>query len=54
MFATADYKINMTKAFGDESDKLLLRLLVNIQKYLTALWSVEHIHHALYSQGMVR
>jgi len=27
--------------------KLLLRLLVNIQKYLTALWSVEHIHHAL-------
>lgn len=27
--------------------KLLLRLLVNIQKYLSARWSVEHIHHAL-------
>lgn len=32
---------------GDETVKLLLRLLVNIQKYLSALWSVEHIHHAL-------
>lgn len=28
-------------------DPLLLRLLVNMQKYLTAKFSVEHIHHAL-------
>lgn len=27
--------------------QLLLRLLVNLQKYLSARWSVEHIHHAL-------
>lgn len=30
-----------------EETKLLLRLLVNINKYISALWSVEHIHHAL-------
>lgn len=27
--------------------KLLLRLLVNLNKYLSALWTVEHIHHCL-------
>lgn len=31
----------------DPNIKLLLRLLVNLQKYLTAAWSFEHIHHAL-------
>lgn len=31
----------------DPSIPLLLRLLVNIQKYLSAKLSVEHIHHAL-------
>lgn len=31
----------------DKKQQLLLRLLVNMQKYLTALWSVQHIHHAL-------
>jgi len=31
----------------DDNSKLLLRLLVNMMKYLTALWSVKHIHHAL-------
>lgn len=30
-----------------EENKLLLRLLANINKTLTALWSVEHIHHSL-------
>lgn len=30
-----------------EEDKLLLRLLANLNKYLSALWSVEHIHHSL-------
>lgn len=30
-----------------KEDKLLLRLLVNMLKYLTARYSVEHIHHAL-------
>lgn len=31
----------------DEEMKLLLRLLANLNKYLSALWSVEHIHHAI-------
>lgn len=31
----------------DKSIPYLLRLLANMQKYQTALWSVEHIHHAL-------
>ena len=26
---------------------LLLRLLVNLNKYITALWTVDHIHHAI-------
>ncbi|MBN9376879.1 MAG: hypothetical protein BGO14_01770 [Chlamydiales bacterium 38-26] len=30
-----------------EKTKLLLRLLANLNKYLSALWSVEHIHHSL-------
>lgn len=30
-----------------EKNKLLLRLLANLNKYLSSLWSVEHIHHAL-------
>ncbi|NGX58487.1 MAG: putative acyl-CoA dehydrogenase AidB [Chlamydiae bacterium] len=34
------------KIEGDEA-KLLLRLLANLNKYLTALWAVEHIHHSL-------
>lgn len=40
-----------TASFEDEKEseekKLLLRLLANLNKYLSALWSVEHIHHAL-------
>lgn len=31
----------------DEQSQLLLRLLINILKYLTAKWSIDHIHHAL-------
>ena len=31
----------------DHHSKLLLRLLVNLQKYFTARFSVEHIHHAI-------
>lgn len=34
------------KLAGDDN-KLLLRLLVNMLKYISALWSVEHVHHAL-------
>lgn len=30
-----------------QGTQLLLRLLANLNKYLSALWSVEHIHHAL-------
>lgn len=32
---------------SEAHDKLLLRLLANLNKYLSALWSVEHIHHAI-------
>lgn len=32
---------------SDEKTKLLLRLLANLNKHISALWSVEHIHHAL-------
>ena len=35
------------QAHADPNMKLLLRLLVNFQKYLTAFWSVQHIHHSL-------
>lgn len=31
----------------DDPTKLLLRLLANLNKYLSALWTVEHIHHSL-------
>lgn len=31
----------------DKNLTLLLRLLANLQKYLSARWSVDHIHHAL-------
>lgn len=31
----------------DAEEKMLLRLLANLNKYLSALWTVEHIHHCL-------
>lgn len=31
----------------DEKSVLLLRLRANLCKYITALWAVEHIHHAI-------
>lgn len=31
----------------DNNKKLLLRLLVNMLKYISALWSVKHIHYAI-------
>ena len=47
-FATAKLQdqLDIGEISGN-NEKLLLRLLVNMQKYLTALWSVEHIHHAV-------
>jgi len=48
IFATIKWQDACDKnASADQTTKLLLRLLVNIQKYLTALWSVQHIHHAI-------
>ncbi|MBS0359384.1 MAG: acyl-CoA dehydrogenase family protein [Proteobacteria bacterium] len=35
------------KKCSDKNTELLLRLLVNIQKYLSAKYSVEHVHHSL-------
>lgn len=39
-------EFDLGKLSGEEN-KLLLRLLTNLNKYLSALWSVEHIHHSL-------
>lgn len=47
VFKTAALQDEVDKKPINKQNKLLLRLLVNIQKYLTARWSVEHIHHAL-------
>lgn len=35
------------KGSHSQGTQLLLRLLANLNKYLSSLWSVEHIHHAL-------
>ena len=48
IFATASMQDKIDK--GELKDKkcdYLLRLLINIQKYLSARLSVEHIHHSL-------
>lgn len=45
-FATARLQDECDKN-PNENTKLVLRLLINLQKYLSALWSVEHIHLAL-------
>lgn len=50
MFATVkmqDLYDADTQRGSDDEKKLLLRLLANMLKYLSALWSVEHIHHSL-------
>jgi acyl-CoA dehydrogenase len=49
IFATAKLqdKYDTGNATAARETSLLLRLLVNIQKYLSARWSVEHIHHSL-------
>ena len=31
----------------DENNSLVLRVVVNLNKYISALWTVEHIHHAI-------
>lgn len=36
-----------TGAINNDKTKLILRLLANLNKYISALWSVEHIHHAI-------
>lgn len=48
IFATAKMQDQYdTGQISNHNTKLLLRLLINMQKYLSAYWSVEHIHHAL-------
>lgn len=48
IFATVQLQDDFDMALtSDEKNKLLLRLLANLNKYLSALWSVDHIHHAL-------
>jgi len=48
IFATVRLQddFDLGKVKGEEV-KLLLRHLANLNKYISALWSVEHIHHAL-------
>lgn len=47
IYATAHLQDKVDISETNQEKKLLLRLLVNMLKYLTALWSVEHIHHSL-------
>ncbi len=47
IFATAKIQDDLDLGNNDANNKLLIRLLVNCQKYLSAKWSVEHIHHCL-------
>jgi len=48
IFATVKLqdKFDLEDSKNDQT-KLLLRLLANLNKYLSALWTVEHIHHCL-------
>ncbi len=48
IFATVQLQdeFDMGQKQGDQV-KLLLRLLANLNKYQSAVWSVEHIHHSL-------
>jgi len=41
-----DEKMVSGKEISQE-EKLLLRLLANLNKYISAYWSVEHIHHSI-------
>lgn len=45
IFATV--KLQDELDLNGSHDKLLLRMLANLNKYLSALWTVEHIHHSL-------
>lgn len=48
IFATVDKQDQFDQDHSQEEEsKLLLRLLANLNKYLSSLWSVEHIHHSL-------
>ena len=48
IFATAQLQDDFdTGKRADDETKFLLRLFANLNKYLSALWSVEHIHHSL-------
>lgn len=48
IFATTRLQDDLdTNKISGEENKLLLRILVNLNKYISALWSVEHIHHSL-------
>jgi alkylation response protein AidB-like acyl-CoA dehydrogenase len=48
IFATIEMQDQFDKGeLTDSKIPLLLRLLVNMQKYLSALWSFEHIHHSI-------
>jgi acyl-CoA dehydrogenase len=48
IFATAKLQDKYDREESeDHKAKLLLRLLVNLNKYLSSLWTVEHIHHCL-------
>lgn len=47
LFNTASLQDKADSGAPSDEDKLLLRLLANLNKYLSALWSVNHIHHSL-------
>lgn len=48
LFATLKLQDDFdTNNSASEEQQLLLRLLANLNKYISAKWSVEHIHHSL-------
>jgi len=47
LFATLKLQDEADLGKADDKTILLLRLLANLNKYLSAKWSVEHIHHTL-------
>lgn len=46
-FATVDLQDQYDTGEKKEETKLILRLLANLNKYISALWAVKHLHHLI-------
>lgn len=47
IFATTKLQDDADKRKSNDQTKLLLRLLANLNKTISALWTVDHIHHSI-------